>query len=203
MVASEKQKIIKSQGSTVTITNLAGQITTTKALIGRASKQFNNLLSLEAHRRAHFLPNLNVDSGFMVSNTVLNEDYLCVAVYPEMYIDKITSIATHMLLCNGLLTVKRDVKTGDDRGRVTTTTEDIVVNKKIYNQKITQELRLFDSGLSPTAEFLMYSSTFDIQLLDRVTVTNGVQVLKLKVDAVDKVTYPGLAIIQLCYETRS
>ena len=54
MIKEEKRKIILKEGTPVEIIDTNNNIIKSTALIGRASKQFMNSLSLEENRRCYF-----------------------------------------------------------------------------------------------------------------------------------------------------
>lgn len=201
-MVNQKQKIIKNRGSDVILIDLEGCNCPVRALIGRASKQFNNMLSLEAHRRAHFLPNTRVDSGYMIYDVNLDKYYICISTYKELIVNKVSSIASHMLVCNSELTVSREEEVADDRGRREKTSEVIKDHVKISLQINSQDLRLYLTGNHPDSEFIAFAQDFDVKLLDKIVVNNGLQALTLRLMSFDRISYPGLVLLYLSSETR-
>jgi hypothetical protein len=201
-IGKDKQKIIRQKGSNVLIHTLDEFPIETKSLIGRASTQFNSTLSLEAHRRGHFLPNINIQNGYLVEDILKKETYLCLANYSEIIDGSITSTVSHMAVCNGLITVVRKVETVDDRGKITKIDTEIVKDLKIYLESKKQELKQYDAGLYPNFDYIIHAPYFDISLLDSIEVNNGVQIIKLKVESFDAITYPGALVILASSETR-
>lgn len=201
-MVNQKQKIIKSRGSDIILTDLNGDSFPARALIGRASEQFNNMLSLEAHRRAHFLPNTKVDSGYIVYDVTLQKQYICISTYRELIANKVSSVASHMLVCNSELTVGREEETADDRGRREKTSEVIKDHVKISLQINSQDLRLYLTGNHPDSEFIAFAQDFDVRLLDKIIVNNGLQSIPLRLVSFDRISYPGLVLLYLSSETR-
>ena len=70
MIQKEKRKIILTEGIPIEITDTNNNKTNSIGLIGRASKQFMNSLSLEENRRGYFLPETKLDNGYLVHNKV-------------------------------------------------------------------------------------------------------------------------------------
>jgi hypothetical protein len=172
-------------------------------LIGRASVAVSSLISIEAHRRAHFLPVVNVVGGNRIHSSVVNEDYIVIATYPEIIGSLVSSLAARLLVSNGTLTVKRDVKTADEYGNVTTTQTDIVTGRKAYIESTREGLKQYNPGLNPDAEFVIFVGSFTVDLLDKVTIISGGVTTKLKVISANYSDFEGVVWIQAKTETRN
>jgi len=201
-IARDKQKIINLKGSPVLIYTVDENVIKTMSIIGRASTQFNSTLSLEAHRRGHFFPEIDIKNGYLVEDTLKKETYVCVANYSEVIDGSITTTVAHMLVCNGNIKATREVEVGDDRGKVTKTSITIVEDYKVCIETKKQELKQFKPGLHPDFDYEIYAPYFEVKLLDSIEVKNDNQTLQLKVESFDSITYPGLVVIQLSTETR-
>lgn len=198
----EKQKLIKRNGIPVTVYSMDGYTEDTVCLFGRATKQFNNTLSLEYHRRAHFFPGTGVESGCMVINKVVGEKYIVVSTFSEVLNNKHASTIVHMLKCNTGLNVSRDVEIADKRGNIKKTPKSIYADLSVYTQSVTMELRETKIGLFPETDYLIYAPDIDVGLLDRVSLNVGKRVTDLKIVAIDYISYPGLVCIEVSTETR-
>jgi hypothetical protein len=193
-MVKRKQKIIQSRGKTVLVENLEGNTFETKALIGRAIKQFNSILSLESRRRGHFLPDL-IDNGFMVHDNELNQDFLSVGVYHESIKDQISSTVSYLILTNATMNVSRLKKEADDRGKITEVEEEVVQGMKVCIESVDLGINLYDVGFRPKSEFIIHSKYFEVNLMDSIEVSNGTQTQFLRIDSFDAITYPGVLIL--------
>lgn len=128
----EKTRLIKSQGHSVKIRDTNNGVTETKALIGRASAQFNSMISLESHRKAFFLPDIQIGAGYKVMCDSSDEQFIIVAVYPELVRDKKISSICHMLVCNAKLKLTKDAKTADTNGNIKVTPEVVFTDVDVY-----------------------------------------------------------------------
>jgi hypothetical protein len=203
-VVREKQAIVRREGVPVDIVDTDGVVASTRALIGRASKQFNSTLSLEHFRRGYFLPEVPVDNGYVCHNIPANEDYILVAVYPEMIRGKVATNASHMMVCNSTLDIMGDdIETADDRGNITKEPQVKYSQLKCHTQVNSPDLKLYDTGLHPDTEYVIFAPGVQIAELDRIILTNGIQTLPLKVIQPDYISYPGVVVLQVKSETRA
>lgn len=200
----EKHRIINRQGVSVDVISPANFITPTKALVGRATKQFNSTLALEHFRRGYFLPDVVIDGGYLVYNSVANEYYLTVAMYPEIIDGKLCTNVSHMMVCNSTLNIMGDdIETADDRGNITKVPQVKASDLRVYTQVASGDLRLYDTGLHPDTEYVIYAPGISIALLDRVTMKDTVQSTPLKVLRTDYTSYPGVVVLEAKAETRA
>lgn len=197
-----KRDIILSEGVPVEVTDLAGTVVPTMALLGRASRQSNAIITLEAHRRGIFLPEIEVDSGDHVLNVVTSERYLVIGNLRELINNDVAAIITHMLLCNTKLTVSSIQETVNGRGDIVKTDVIKTDGLDVFVQSLNATMREQTPGLFVDAEYLIYSPAMDVQTLDKVTVTAGARKIPLKVVHLDYITYPGVVLVQACTETR-
>lgn len=199
----DKRDIILSEGVPVEVTDLAGNTVPTIALLGRASRQSNAIITLEAHRRGNFLPEIEVDSGDLVHNTIANENYLVVGQFKELIHSEVAAIVAHMVLCNTKLTVSSIGETVNERGDIVQVdlikTDGLDVFVQYLNSSVRQQM----PGLFLEAEYLIYAPAIDVELLDKVSLTAGARNLPLKVVHLDYITYPGVVLVQACTETRT
>lgn len=197
-----KMAIILSEGAPVDIISPAGITVSTTALLGRASKQFNNTVSLETHRRGQFLPSEVIDSGYVVKNTVTDDYCLVVARYPEVIQNQKASEICHMFVCNCTINISSLEETADDRGKVSVVPVSKVSGQRAYVQALTADLKQYDAGLHPDAEYRIFAPYNNVTLLDKLTVLIGSKSIPLKVVHLDYLTYEGIITIQVCSETR-
>ena len=199
----EKHRIINRQGVSVEVISPSNVITPTKALVGRATKQFNSTLALEHFRRGYFLPSITVDGGYLVHNLIANEYYLTVAMYPEIINGQLASNVSHMVVCNSTLDIMGDdIETADDRGNITKTPQVKVTDLRVYTQAASGDLKLYETGLHPETEYVIFAPGMVIAPLDRVTLKDTVQTIPLKVIHTDYTSYPGVVVLQMKSETR-
>lgn len=201
-MVNEKERIIKKMGINCTIRYPDGTSAVSKFLVKRATAQFNNMLSTEAHRRGDFIYSDNVTSGCLITNDVSGESFIAVATYPETFKDIVLAMVSHMLVCNATITVNRNERVADDDGNITNKDIAVVSDLDVNVQVVDQQLTQYDPGLHPDSEFVIFSPDFDINLLDKITLTNTLQTVDLKVVAIDRLTYPGVAKIEVKTETR-
>jgi len=197
-----KRKIILSEGVPVSITDRTGNVVDTKALIGRANKQFDNTVSLETHRRGQFLPDVVVDSGFIVANSTSLEEYLTIAVYPEVVRGQLVSRVSHMFVCNCTVDIRGIVETATPSGQIKR--QDVVkmAGQKAYVQALSGDLKQYEAGLHEDAEYRVFAPVTDVSLLDKLIIHFDSFVIPLKIVHLNFLTYSGIVVIQACSETR-
>lgn len=198
----EKRLIILDEGVPVEVTDVLGSTVTTKALIGKATKQFFTEIAFEYHRVGIFVPELNVTNGCRILNTVTGESYLTLANMEEIIRGQKASTVARMVECNTSINVKTLGETADEFGNITN--EDIVKysDLKAYVEKVRDELKQYDAGLQPEAKYYLYAPAVEINILDKIEMNINGKVLPLKVDAVDYISFPGNVIVTVCTETR-
>lgn len=120
MIADEKRQLILDEGVPVEVHDHIGTLLhTTKALIGKATRQSMSEVSHEAHRKAHFIPELNIRNGLIVTNTVTQDKYLTLANMVEVYGTELVSTISRMVETNSSITVTGYVETADENGDIT------------------------------------------------------------------------------------
>lgn len=201
---TEKHRIIRRMGVTVDIISPDGDVMQSKILLGRASQVFSsNMENIESHRRGQFLPETNIDNGYIVHNPITGEDYLVVSIYSDIINNTLSTKVSHMLVCNVSIDVMGDdIEEADDRGNIRRTPQVKYTDLKAYLEVVNMDVKQYDIGLHPDTEYLVYVSAKDISLLDRVIVTIGERKLPTKVVGTDYAKYPGILILQLSSETR-
>ncbi len=202
MIASEKFKIINREGTSVEIFPPAGDSFYSKALIGVAAKNFTSPVSLESNKRSYFLPDTEVANGYIIKNMINGEYYLTVAVVPEIYSNRILSIAAHLFKCNATVNIKGFTETWDAYGNKTKATSSKVSEELCYIQSVSNELRQYDPGLHPDTRYVIYISQCSTTILDTVEITEYSPETKLKVVDVNNFIFEGISKIQVKAETR-
>lgn len=179
--------------------------TTTKATIGRIGKK-TDAFSWENERQGGFLPDTDVPGGALVENTLLSESYLVRSIYPEAVDGAVVAKVAQMLKINATVNVLRYSDTYDDYGNPIpgtgawkdTTTGDTLTPIKTFAEFISANMRQSDPGLLASTVIRLYiQSAVPVQLLDRVGLGENYQV-----DAINLISSPGLAIVQLSKDTR-
>lgn len=195
-----KQAIIKRQGVPVEI---LGTDQHTIALIGRASKQFSNTVSLESHRRGFFLPEVVVDSGSLVRDGVIDETYLVVGAYKEVINRQIVSTVGHMLVCNALISVEGEIEDADEYGNIKKETVPKATDLPVYVQAVNADVRFSYPSLHSEAEKVIYCSLLDVDLLDKIyLIDEGGSRQTFEAVAIDLFTFPGLSLLQVKADVR-
>jgi hypothetical protein len=95
-----------------------------------------------------------------------------------------------------------DIETADDRGNIITVPQVKASDLKVYTQAVGGDLKLYDTGLHPDTEFIIYAPGISVNLLDRVTLKDTVQNTALKVLRTDYTSYSGVVVLQVKAETR-
>jgi hypothetical protein len=202
MIAHDKRKIILKEGTPVILYPPTGAPIESKALIGRASKQFMNSLSLEENRRGYFLPDVNLDNGWIVLNNTTGEYYIAIAVYPEIYNTEILSIASHMFVCNAVIDISGFSEVWDDYGNKEVTPVVKVSGSRCYLQHVSAELRQFDPGLHHDAEYIIYTQQCDVNLLDTIKLKNNSPEINMKIVDINNFSFNGITKLQVRTDSR-
>jgi hypothetical protein len=199
----EKRQIILSEGVPVELRKADGTTTDVTALIGRANRTANSsTLTLEAHRRAHFLPDVPVQSGDTVLHTLIGERYIVIADMDEVIDGQLAAHVVHMVICNTKVTISGITETVTPRGDIKKVDIVKAANLDAYTQAMSADLLQQNPGLFSDVEYVIYAPGIDITVLDKVSLSVGARQIPLKVTNVDYLSYPGLALIQVCSETR-
>lgn len=204
MIAEEKRQLILDEGVPVEVHDHTGALLyTTKALVGKATRQSMSEISHEAHRKAHFIPELDIRNGLIVTNLVTLDKYITLANMVEAYGNEVVTVISRMTETNAVITVTGLVETADENGDIFKGDVVKVADLPAFVEVITGELRQFQPGLHPNSEYVIYCSAMDFEALDKVVITKGSREIKVKVDYVDYLTYEGAVLLQVCSETRA
>lgn len=199
----EKRQIIETEGVPVEVRKMDGTVIQATCLIGRANRSNNSsTLTLEAHRRGQFLPEVPVESGDTVFHTLIGERYIVIANMDEIMGGQLAANITHMAICNTKITVSGITETVSPRGDVKKVDTVKHADLDVYTVAANATLQQQNPGLLHDAEYMIYAPGVDISLLDKVALTVGARAIPLKVTHVDYISYPGMALIQVCSETR-
>jgi hypothetical protein len=197
VIAKEKYKIIQKEGSPVTVDGSA-----TKALIGRGSSHTSSIISVEAVRKGYFFPDAEVGNGSIVTNEITDETYLVVATYPEEYSGKVLSINTSMYVCNATVDIQSVITEYDENGDKTTKPNDVLSDGPCYLQRVSAELKQYDSGIHPDAQYIIFVTACEAGLMDTIAVKNHEPPLQFKAVDINNFIFEGITRIQVKAETR-
>lgn len=199
---STKERIIRTHGTDVTIYDTVLSNYDTVALFGRASKQFNSLISLEAHRKGMFLKDDEVHGGYTVHNHKTNEHYLCVSMYNELIGGEVAAVFSHMVECNSELELSRNKPVADQYGNISKDMVTEVTNVKAFLEADTEALKQHKPGKRPENSYIIFSPSFEVHLMDRIRVKSDHVWFDLKVTHVNYLSYKGVVIMHVETETR-
>lgn len=204
MFAQEKRSLILSYGNAVEVYGSQGQLLhTTKALIGKATRTAMSEFAHEYHRKALFVPELDIPNGVIVADLTTKSKYIGVATLDEVYMSEKLSTILRLIECNGEVTITGLEETADENGDVITAPVVKVQNKPVHILPMSAELLQFMPGLHPNAEYIIYMSAAEVSLLDKVTVKSGGREVKLKIEYIDYLSFEGVALLHVCTETRT
>lgn len=175
----------------------------TIAVIGRTKSTSD--FAWESKRQGSFLADFGVSGGALVENSIASESYLVQTVYPEFVNGEVVAKVAQMLKINATVSILRLTNTYDTYGNIIgtvwadTTTGTTLTPVKSFAEWISAGMRQTDPGLLATTVIRLYvQSTAVIALLDRVTLGGK----SYQVDAIDLLSSPGLAIVQLSQDNR-
>lgn len=199
----EKEKIILREGSLVEVTDyLSGNVFNTHALIGRASKPSESTLSLEARRRALFLPEIDINNGNIVKNLANGEQYIVVSMMDEVYKNEVLSKVCIMLKCNGYLTVLGEMETADEDGNIKSGWGEKYGDVPVYVDRNVMDLEVVRPGVYEFVSCYIYAPGILVSTLDKLVLRSENRNYNFKAISTDYVSYPGLVIISAETETR-
>lgn len=200
-----KARIIKSEGNEVRVTRYLTMSPIefeTIALLGRMEKSPTNMKRLESFKQGVFLPGDGIESGDFIYNIPQNEHFVVSANHIETHRNQHLSTVADLLKCNHLIGVISMQEVADNRGNVkylpVTTYEAI----PCYIEKVTSDLRQIQAGIHPDTEFLVYTSSIDVDEEDQIQFFDHSTKKPYKVIATDYVTYPMMVVIEIRSDVR-
>lgn len=203
MIAEDKRQIILDEGVPVDVYDYTGSLLgSTTALIGKATKQAMTEISLEYHRKAHFVPDFDIPNGLIVHNKITNEKYLAVANMVESYGNEVIAKISRLVESNALVTIKGFSETADENGDIFRGEVDKATNLPVHVLPVTAELKQYQPGLHSDAEYVIFCPEMDLDLLDMVDITKGTKKIPVKIVYVDILSFEGVVLINVCSETR-
>ncbi|MGA4519202.1 hypothetical protein ACPA0F_18250 [Solibacillus silvestris] len=203
MIAEEKRQLILDEGVPVEVTDYTGRLLfSTKAIIGKATKQALSEISHEYHRKAHFIPEVAVDNGLVVKNLVTGDNYITMATMTEAYGNEIVTKISRMALTNAFMTVTGLTETADENGDITKGEAVKAANLPVYVEILNAELKQYQPGQQTDAEYVVYCPVMDYAVLDKVVINQGGRNIKVKMQYADFLTFEGLALLHVKTETR-
>jgi len=205
-MVNEKERIIKKLGIPCSIRN-PGQVDSidTTCLIKRTTGSMNvKIETLESHRRGDFIYSDGVTGGSLIINKISNEQLLSVGTYPEVFRDMVLATVAHLLVTNTVFTAYRKSKRGTPEGNIVI--DDIAIEGAedipSYIEHNKDNLRQFEVGLHPDAEFIIFSPQVEVKPLDTIKANVHGGTLDLKVTYVDIVAFAGVSLLHVQLETR-
>lgn len=196
-----KSQIIKSEGVEVRVTPLGGTMYTTRALFGRATRQSNTMLSLETTKKAQFSPENEVGGGAIIRNVQTDEFFIVIADMKEVIRGSVVSTVCQMYNVNCQVSVRLETISADENGNKSTIFVPML-NSVGHIEYLSTELRSLGMGISKDAEYRVYVPEYNANILDKLVITVGPELLRLRVVSIDFVTYSGVTVIEACTETR-
>lgn len=201
-----KSTIIRKYGEPVDIfrfdTDSLDLVSSTKALIGRSSKTVSNMFRLATQKEAIFLPDQDVQNGDYVYLMNTDEMFIVVGTHNEYGRNSVISIVSNILKCEYVMTVKGYITDADDRGNIKKIFGDKYSDIPCFYEHISGDLKQYDPGLNPEAEYRIYTTAIEIEETDRIEIylRNTNIAKKFKVVSIDPVSLPGLLIIDVEYD---
>ncbi|MEC0276810.1 hypothetical protein [Peribacillus frigoritolerans] len=203
MIAYEKRQIILSEGQPVEVFDTSGLfLFKTNAIIGRATKTGQTEVSFEAHRKIQIIPDYDVPNGVTIKVITSKETFLAIATMVETYKGEKLATSIRMVETNANVTVTGTSETADENGNVFSAPVTKADNQPIHIQTVNAELKQYMQGILPNVQYLIYIPAIDLELLDKVTVHSVGRNIKVKVENIDYLSFPGLALLQVSTETR-
>lgn len=199
-----KSELILDEGVPVTVTDIDGTLLhTTTALWGKATKQFFSEISFEYHRSAVFIPEIVIGNGMYVNNSATSEIGLILANMPEVVQGVVLSRIARMVETNNAINVDTLVETADKDGNVTVVPQDVVSNLRVYVERVSGALTQFKPGLVEMVDYRIYAPAFDLAVLDKLYINSNGNLVPMKVETLDYISFQGLVIITACTDTRT
>jgi len=198
-----KREIILDEGLPVDVIDWQGNtLFSTKALLGKATKQFFSEISLEYHRKAQFVPELDVKNGQIVRVIPTGEHYLIMATYNEVFGTEKLATITRLVECNNEVLIQTLVETADDDGNIYRTPTPIVNGLKAYVEMKGGDLVQYKPGLQSRLEFDVYIPVIDVEVLDQIHLNINGKFVPFKVEYIDELSFQGIMILRVSTETR-
>jgi len=198
-----KREIILEEGVPVSVHDGDGiLVEETRALIGKATRQFASEVSLESHRQGQFLPDIGLTNGLIVRNKVVNEDYIVVANYPEIIDQQLCTTIARMIVCNSKMTIGRLVEDADDRGKITRTFNEVYKDLSIYAEPLDSEVKQAEPGKAPKTWYKIYAPSISLDIEDQIQIDVGGVMMPFKLIGYDYLTFKGLTLLEVVTETR-
>lgn len=204
---SYKSTIIRKYGTSVCVDRLIeseiAMISSTKALLGRASRNNNNMRTLNNQKEGIFLPDCDVQSGDFIRHVSRGDVFVVGGVHPEYEGDSILSKVCNLLVCHHTLTIRGTVRVADERGNLKTQFGDKYKDVPCYLEEVDDGLRQYEPGLHPDTEYRIYTAKLEIDDNDQLVINVLGKEEKFKVVARNYVTFPGLLVIEVKRDVRA
>lgn len=202
-MVNDKRDIILSYGVPVVVYDpIEDEKFETRALLGKATRQFFSDISLEYYRTAQFLPELPVRNGQLIGNLVNGETYLILATFSEVVDDVQLAMIIRSVECNSFISVKELRRIADRDGNITSKEVTVLEGIPVYMEALKVGLEQYDAGMFPNNVYRIYAPNIPSKLLDRVYVRVENEEIPLKVVHVDKLKFRGVTVLDVSTETR-
>lgn len=193
----EKLDLIIDEGVNVVIKRTVDVFT--KAIIGKFKVNTVAFFELENQRKGVFLPTDDVKNGEVIFNEILNEHYISISVYHEVFQGEIISIIALLLKCNTVLQFTPLQQTADTKGNIISVAS-ASLSIKAYNQVINDKLRQMDYGILPDTVYKVYIPANPlIKLNSQLTLNKK----KFKVIGIDDISFENIYVVQLAGDVRN
>jgi hypothetical protein len=197
-------KFVLKYGVPVTVTKYTPDIVTsnTVAIVGRSMKSQANLILLENVKEGIFQMEFDVDSGYVVLDSKLNDTYVVSGMHKDATNQRYPTKVCALMQCNSTLSIKSQGLVADERGNLKNGFTDTFSNVPCYLDQIKAELRQYDAGILPETEYRGYLPALPIKETDQVTITVRGHDEQFKVLSKDYLTYPNMVVLQLRRDVR-
>lgn len=200
---NDKRDIILDHGVPVLVYDPLGEDKLeTRALLGKATKQFFSDISLEYHRTAQFLPELPIRNGLLIQNLVNEETYLILASFSEVVEEVKLATVIRSVQCNSSISIKEIRRVADLYGNVTSKEVAVLEDVPVFVESLRTGLEQYDAGMFPNNMYRIYAPSIPSKLLDRIYIRVVDEEIPLKVMHVDRLKFRGVTILDVSTETR-
>lgn len=202
-----KSVIIKKYGTSVFVDRLIDSeivtLESTKALLGRASRNNNNMRTLNNQKEGIFLPDCDVQSGDFIRHISRGDVFIVGGVHPEYDGDSILSKVCNLLVCHHTLTIKGNERIADDRGNLKTQFVEKYKDVPCHLEEVDDVLRQYDPGLHPDTDYRIYTAKLIIDTNDQILLNVEGEEERFKVVARNYITFPGLLVLEVKRDIRT
>ena len=197
-----KRELILEEGVPVSVFDRGEWLFDTTALIGKATRQFFNEISLESHRQGQFLPELDIHNGLIIKNNVTLDDYIIIASYPEVIEQQKCATIARMIVCNSKITVKQLVEDADKYGNIKRRFEPVWENVSVYAEPLDSEVKQTDPGKFYMISYKIYAPSMTLSIEDQIELEVNNKKVSFKLNGIDDMTFRDLTLLELSTDMR-